>query len=35
LPSLCHSSPAAMLDKHVYGMLDEQKLDALVKEAQA
>ena len=32
---LCHSSPAAMLDKHVYGMLDEQKLDALVKEAQA
>ena len=32
---LCHSSPAAMLDKNVYGMLDEQKLDALVKEAQA
>jgi formate dehydrogenase subunit gamma len=32
---LCHSSPAAMLDKDVYGMLDEQKLDALVKEAQA
>jgi formate dehydrogenase subunit gamma len=32
---LCHSSPAAMLDKHVYGMLDEAKLDALVKEAQA
>jgi formate dehydrogenase subunit gamma len=32
---LCHSSPAAMLDKQVYGMLDEQKLDALVKEAQA
>jgi formate dehydrogenase subunit gamma len=31
---LCHSSPAAMLDKHVYGMLDEQRLDALVKEAQ-
>jgi hypothetical protein len=25
----------AMLDKHVYGMVDEQKLDALVKEAQA
>jgi hypothetical protein len=24
-----------MLDKHVYGMLDEAKLDALVKEAQA
>ena len=32
---LCHSSPAAMLDKNVYGMLDEQKLDALVKESQA
>jgi formate dehydrogenase subunit gamma len=32
---LCHSSPAAMLDKHVYGRLDEQKLDALLKEAQA
>jgi formate dehydrogenase subunit gamma len=31
---LCHSSPAAMLDKDVYGMLDEAKLDALVKEAQ-
>ena len=26
---LCHSSPAAMLDKHVFGMLDEAKLDAL------
>ncbi len=32
---LCHSSPAAMLDKHVFGMLDDDKLDALVKEAQA
>jgi formate dehydrogenase subunit gamma len=32
---LCHSSPAAMLDKHVFGRLDEKKLDALVKEAQA
>jgi len=32
---LCHSSPAAMLDKHVVGRLDEQKLDWLVKEAQA
>src|SRR4029079_6164195 len=33
---LCHSSPAAMLDHdHVYGMLDEAKLDALLKEAQA
>ena len=32
---LCHSSPAAMLDKRVYGMLDEARLDALVKEAQA
>ncbi|HEX2447820.1 MAG TPA: formate dehydrogenase subunit gamma [Methyloceanibacter sp.] len=32
---LCHSSPAAMLDKRVFGMLDEAKLDALVKEAQA
>jgi formate dehydrogenase subunit gamma len=31
---LCHSSPAAMLDRNVYGMLDEAKLDALVKEAQ-
>jgi len=32
---LCHSSPAAMLDKDVFGMLDEAKLDMLVKEAQA
>lgn len=32
---LCHSSPAAMLDKDVFGMLDEQKLDQLLKEAQA
>ena len=32
---LCHSSPAAMLDKHVFGMLDQAKLDQLVKEAQA
>jgi formate dehydrogenase subunit gamma len=32
---LCHSSPAAMLESRVFGMLDEQKLDALVKEAQA
>ena len=32
---LCHSSPAAMLDRHVFGMLDEAKLDALVKKAQA
>ena len=32
---LCHSSPAAMLDNHVFGMLDEAKLDQLVKEAQA
>jgi formate dehydrogenase subunit gamma len=31
---LCHSSPAAMLDSHVFGMLDEEKLDRLVKEAQ-
>lgn len=31
---LCHSSPAAMLDGRVFGMLDEQKLDALVSEAQ-
>jgi formate dehydrogenase subunit gamma len=31
---LCHSSPAAMLDKEVFGMLDEDKLDRLVKEAQ-
>jgi formate dehydrogenase subunit gamma len=33
---LCHSSPAALLDHDkVYGMLDERKLDALLKEAQA
>ena len=32
---LCHSSPAAMLDKEVFGLLDEQKLDQLLKEAQA
>lgn len=32
---LCHSSPAAMLDKHVFGMLDEEKIDRLVQEAQA
>lgn len=33
---LCHSSPAALLDHdRVYGMLDEVKLDALLKEAQA
>jgi formate dehydrogenase subunit gamma len=31
---LCHSSPAAMLDHKVFGMLDEKKLDALVSEAQ-
>ena len=32
---LCHSSPAAMLDKDVFGLLDEHKLDQLLKEAQA
>jgi formate dehydrogenase subunit gamma len=32
---LCHSSPAAMLDKDVYGMLDEEGIDALLKEAQS
>ena len=33
---LCHSSPAALLDHdHVVGMLDQAKLDALLKEAQA
>jgi formate dehydrogenase subunit gamma len=32
---LCHSSPAAMLDSRVFGMLDEDKLDSLLKEAQA
>jgi formate dehydrogenase subunit gamma len=32
---LCHSSPAAMLDGDVYGMLDDLRLDALVKEAQS
>ena len=32
---LCHSSPAAMLDKDVYAGLDEERLDELLKEAQA
>jgi formate dehydrogenase subunit gamma len=32
---LCHSSPAAMLDKDVYGLLDNESLDALLKEAQS
>jgi formate dehydrogenase subunit gamma len=32
---LCHSSPAAMLDSRVFGLLDEKRLDALLKEAQA
>jgi formate dehydrogenase subunit gamma len=32
---LCHSSPTAMLDKEVYGLLDAAKLEALVKKAQA
>ena len=32
---LCHSSPAAMLGHDVYGMLDEEALDALLKEAQS
>jgi formate dehydrogenase subunit gamma len=32
---LCHSSPAAMLDSRVFGMLDEETLDRLVNEAQA
>jgi formate dehydrogenase subunit gamma len=32
---LCHSSPAAMLDRDVFGMLDAEKLDQLLKEAQA
>ncbi len=32
---LCHSSPAAMLDGDVYGALDEERLDALLKEAQS
>jgi len=32
---LCHSSPAAMLDDRVFAMLDKQKLEALLKEAQA
>jgi formate dehydrogenase subunit gamma len=32
---LCHSSPAAMLEKRVFGMLDEDKIDRLVQEAQA
>jgi len=32
---LCHSSPAAMLDQRVFGMLDETSLDALIKEAQS
>jgi formate dehydrogenase subunit gamma len=32
---LCHSSPAAMLDREVYAGLDEERLDELLKEAQA
>jgi formate dehydrogenase subunit gamma len=33
---LCHSSPAAMLDDdRVFAMLDEKKLEALLKEAQS
>jgi len=32
---LCHSSPAAMLDRDVFGRLDAEKLDQLLKEAQA
>ncbi len=33
---LCHSSPAAVLDdERVFAMLDEKKLEALLKEAQA
>lgn len=32
---LCHSSPAAMLDHDIYGMLDEERLDELLKEAQS
>ena len=32
---LCHSSPAAMLDSRVHAMLDDQKLEALLKEAQS
>ena len=32
---LCHSSPAAMLDKDVYAGLDEERLDELLTEAQA
>jgi formate dehydrogenase subunit gamma len=32
---LCHSSPAAMLDKDVHAGLDEERLDELLKEAQA
>jgi formate dehydrogenase subunit gamma len=31
---LCHSSPTAMLDEEVYGLLDAAKLDALVRKAQ-
>lgn len=32
---LCHSSPAAMLDRDVFGLLDAEKLDQILKEAQA
>jgi len=32
---LCHSSPAAMLDTDVYGALDTERLDELLKEAQS
>jgi formate dehydrogenase subunit gamma len=31
---LCHSSPTAMLDGEVYAMLDEEKLDRLLEEAE-
>ncbi|HUU25215.1 MAG TPA: formate dehydrogenase subunit gamma [Methyloceanibacter sp.] len=32
---LCHSSPAAMLDNEVYGALDEEQFDELLREAQS
>ena len=32
---LCHSSPAAMLDKDVYAALDAERLDELLKEGQS
>jgi formate dehydrogenase subunit gamma len=32
---LCATAPAAMLDGHVFGRLDEERLDALIKKTQS